>query len=68
MSNETLSSHVTRMASLRDQNAEYLRGYREGQEAAAKELAALVDTLMRRFNNVGMYPTWLDNHQPGEVV
>lgn len=61
MSNKTesISSHVGRMADLRNKNDEYLRGYREGKQDAAKELAALVDKIMGNFNHIGVYQPWL---------
>lgn len=70
MSNKTesISSHVGRMADLRNKNDEYLRGYREGQQDAAKELAALVDKIMGNFNHIGVYPPWLGKESVHETA
>ena len=49
---ETFEDHVADIAARRATNAEYLRGYREGQEAAALEFARTIDTVLGRYDTI----------------
>ena len=51
----TFAEHVTLNAKMRSTNAEYLRGYREGQEAAALEFARTIDTMLGRYNQIASF-------------
>ncbi len=50
----SLEDHVKEIQSRRLINSEYQRGYMEGQQAAAREFAAVVDNILFRFEHVAI--------------
>lgn len=55
---KTLVEHVEEAEKWRLVNSEYKRGYMEGQQAAAKAFAAVVDAVLGQFSNVAIYQNW----------
>ena len=52
---DTFAEYVTDISARCATNAEYQRGYREGQEAAALEFAHVIDTMLGRYHQISSF-------------
>ncbi len=57
---KTLVEHVEEAEKWRFINSEYKRGCMEGQQAAAKAFAAVVDAILGQFNDIALHQNWND--------
>jgi hypothetical protein len=59
----TMEEHICSVSQRRLINAEYQRGFMEGQHQAVVELAACIDRILGRYNHIAQAERLVENEQ-----